>query len=821
MPKAYDESTIQTMDSLSYIRHRMGLFLDSKDVAADTQILKELIDNSCDESLDPKKTYEIKIVFFTKDNKTYQAVVVDHGRGVPLRKLKDVYTSTQTSGKFHYDYGGATTGSYGLGSKVTVALSTHFLAYSKRSDGFAYLKVRDRQVVDNKVLASPDKNEATIGTTTFYCPDPTGLPETHNYMTDPRGLAKTIDTLNFMTAIKPNTIFTVYKVNTLLDQAFFDKSPVDQWKYFRDVTGELIYKSPVGFSVEKYVMSRFNITCQKPEWSLHLQNAVRKEAQTLEYDIHLFVSDGKRKQTGLLGSVNTVLVQTAESYHFSVLREVLKKRLLPYLDETDAELVTYFNTTYDFPFYGHVVINFLGAEYVTQTKSYFKDPTFASLYKHDLNRLIDQSVPDEVWAHLYAAVADDINEKFLQANNRALKLNSGLKNIAYDMMNAACYTPCRSKDPNITEIFITEGNSAGDSVRAIRDPNTQAVFRMRGKPINALTASAADLKANKVYQDLVRLLGVSGRDQDLSRMNFHSIGLLADADPDGYHIISLLVGTLMKINPLILSSGRVFVINPPLYIISSKASNIFIRDANALLDIRASIYQQMVKLSWWFPHTRKIVQLGKNEYRDLVYFVRRYNTTLVNVSKRLMVEPVIIEKLINCLPYLEPGKIKTEAIRKHLEIRDVRYNETLNSLLLVFDGGMEKTVQLDRFRPEVEMNVLPMLEKFGWRYYVLIASSVHSGEIDERPVSFVMLGDLFDEIDKVFPIHRFKGLGEYSPEQLENTCVNRTTRSISTIRDLGDVQSIYNHLGVDTTYRKKLVQKQLRDLFSDCDETNQ
>lgn len=820
MSKAYDESTIQTMDSLSYIRHRMGLFLDSKDVAADTQILKELIDNSCDESLDPKKTYDIKIVIFTKDNKTYQAAVIDHGRGVPLRSLKDVYTSTQTSGKFHYDYGGATTGSYGLGSKVTVALSTHFLAYSKRADGFAYLKVKDRQIIDNKVLASPDKNESTIGTTAFYCPDPSGLPETKNFMTDPRGFAKTIDTLNFMSAIKPNTIFTVYKVNTLLDQTFFDKPALEQWKYFRDVKGELVYQSPAGFSVDQYVRDRFGITCQKPEWSLHLQNSVRKEAQTLDYDIHLYVSDGKRKQVGLLGSVNSVLIQTGESYHFSVLRDILRKRIVDYLDETDTELVTYFMMTYDFPFYGYVVVNFLGAEYVTQTKAFFKDPAFASLYKHDLNKLIDQSVPDEVWARLYAAIADDLNEKFLQANNRALKLNKGLKNITSDMLNPECYTPCRSKDPTKTEIFITEGNAAGNSVRAIRDPNTQAVFRMRGKPINALTASLADLKVNRVYQDLVRLIGVSPRDTDLSRMNFSRIGLLADADPDGYHIVALLIGTLMKINPLILRSGRVFVINPPLYIISSRGKNIFIRDANALMDIRSSIYQQMLKLKLWLPYKREVKQLNKNEYRDLVYFVKHYNDVLTNTSKHLMVEPDIIERLVDCLPYMEPGKIKTEAIRKHLDLQDVRYNDMLNSLLLVFDGGLEKTVQLDRFRPEVEMNILPMLEKIGWKHYTVIASSVMSGEIEERPVSFAMLGHLFDEIDKAFPITRFKGLGEYSDEQLESTCVNYTTRSAVTIRDLGDVQSIYNHLGVDTTYRKKLVQKQLRDLFSESEPDN-
>ena len=747
MAKEYDESSIRTMEPLEYIRHRMGLYLDSKDVSADTQILKELIDNSCDESLDQKKLYHIKVVIFTNDDKTYQAAVIDHGRGVPLKKLKDAYTNTQTSGKFFYDYGGATTGSYGLGSKVTVALSTHFLAYSKRADGFAYLKVRDQHVVDNKVLSPIDKDDSTTGTTAFYVPDPTVLPETRSYLSDPNGLAKTIDTLNFMAAIKPNTIFTVYKVNTLLDQAFFDKPPIVQWKYFRDVTGDLIYQSPSDFSVEKYVMARFGITCQKPEWSLHLQNSVRKEAQTLEYDIHLFVSDGKRKQTGLLGSVNTVLIQTSESYHFSVLREVLKKRIAPYLDDTDADLMAYFSTTYDFPFYGHVVISFLGAEYVTQTKSIFKDPAFASIYKHDLNKLIDQSVPDEVWGRLYAAIADDLNERFIQANNRALKLTAGLKNIAYDMSNPDCYTPCRSKDPTKTELFITEGNSAGNSVRKNRDANYQAVFRLRGKPINPLTASAAELKVNRVYQDLVRLIGVSPRDTDLSHMNFNRIGLLADADPDGYHIVALLIGTLMKINPRIIMSGRVFVVNPPLYIITNKSNNIFIRDANALLDIRSSIYQRMLKISAYYPYTKTFHQLNKNEYRDLVYFVRRYSAIMMNVSKHLNVEPLVIEKLIDCLPYMEPGNIKTEAIKKHLNLMDCRYNQTLNSLMLIFDGGVEKSVQLNRFKPEVETYVKPMLERFGWRHFVLIASSILSGEIDERPVSFMMLDDIFKLVE--------------------------------------------------------------------------
>ena len=141
----YNESSIKQMTQLEHMRSKYSMYVGAADLDADCQLLKELVDNVADEALDPNKIYEAKSVFFVGKGR-YQVAIVDHGRGIPCNKLKMIYTEAYTSGKYDTQaYGGVSTGTFGIGSKATVALSKRFVAITKRSDGFAGLTVENHQ----------------------------------------------------------------------------------------------------------------------------------------------------------------------------------------------------------------------------------------------------------------------------------------------------------------------------------------------------------------------------------------------------------------------------------------------------------------------------------------------------------------------------------------------------------------------------------------------------------------------------------------------------------------------------------------------------
>ena len=795
----YKSSDIKEFTFMEHTRRNVGMLMGKSNLNANIQCIKEYIDNAVDESIDPGKIYPIKIVIFKGEN-TYQIAVIDHGRGIPCDKLEVALTKPFTTGKSDSSAYAFSIGQYGIGSVASNAISEHFVAISKRLDGFAGLTLQRGNVIASEQYKPIDQIRETVGTIVLHQPDATILKSTDTFFTAD-GMSRLQDLIEYIGVFKSNTKFHVYLVNKLLPESWFKKSYFDMWNYLQKNIGDLIYETPLVVSVEDYVRSKFNIT-EEPIWGLEIKQQVTQPRMTA-CDISIHLTKHCDRQSGYIATVNDTQIKDKESSHLCVLFDKLKAKLRVYLDQGDDEMNTFFDRFYNLPIYGYIRAFYKGATYEGQTKHGFKDMDFEKIY----GAMIDEymtTIVDAVWEQMFTIINEDLLKKFAQFSNRSMNLSASSKNLAYDMNNEGCYVPARVTDPNITELFITEGDSAGDFVVQERNKHFQAVLKLRGKPINAYTASNEDLRANKVYQDLVKILGVGPRDTDLSRLRFARIGILADADPDGYHINDLVITALLKINPLILDSGRVFMANPPLYVMARKDKSLFLRDQKALTDARVKIYELFFALELYSDLTQNMCMLKGQQYRDFIYLVKRIGGIITRSANKLVIDPMVLEQLVHCVDYLSTFKLDCKRIKDMLRLDDCSYHPGANTLLLAVDG-IEISIPMQNLVREIRTYILPELEQVKWNLWDLLVTTKKTTDYERTPMTFMQFYRILQMTDEHYSVHRLKGLGECNGAQLRYTCLDPATRTFSTITSIGDVNRIYDMMGVETGPRKALV----------------
>lgn len=826
----YNDSTIVSMKFLEHVRAKSGMYaFQLNNIQGLTQQLKEIVDNSVDEALDKNRIYPIDITFFvSRDKSTYQCLIQDHGRGIPISKLVDCYTKEFTSGKYRGQYGGSSVGTFGIGSKASAALAKKFYAFTKRDDGFGYLEI-EKGVVKNSFTRKVriDKDSATIGTTVLLQPDDTMFTKISEmfkdkaYGSDKTGFEIYVSSLEFYNIFKANAVITVRCVEGLLKQSDLNRDPVDLWRYLTDLNNfktTECYKSDPSLTPRTYVMKKFGL--QNIQWELGtLTKDPVGEDDPLGFDIDVFICENSIcPDITYVGAVNGTPIAHPESSHILMLQDVIKDQLVENIEDVDAK--AFFEAKYKIPLSGCISVSWIGAEFIGQDKTRFENRQFADCYRQSLRRafkkLTDQNGPG-IWDRLWELIKENFTTEFAKFSKRSLGLNKNLKNITYDLDRKGSYFNCRSQDNQLTELFITEGDSAAGRVTNVRDANTQAVLKLSGKPINAIRSDRSKLDKNAVYRDLSRLIGVAPTDQNLDNMRFRDIIILTDADPDGKHIVSLVLGILYRINKLILANGRVKVANPPLYsLLDKKHGTVYLRDEAALRDARISSYKVLfdIDLSVDGGKTAKHlnntgnIRLNKHHdaFRDLCMMVEDIGNVLVQQADLLNIDYLVLEQLLHVADYLDENNVNTEQIKKKMMLDEVVWDKQNNVLVLV-DKSMEFRIPLTRLQETIRAKILPKYEAAHWKNVNLFVTTKYSDLYQGQPCTYAMLYKIFKDVDRIYDIRRFKGLGEMSAEALKKTCVDKNTRCFYTIRDIGDVDYIFKMLDVDTDARKKLINR--------------
>lgn len=561
--KEYDASQIQVLEGLEAVRKRPGMYIGSTSSQGLHHLVWEIIDNGIDEAL-AGFADEINVTV-EEDN---SITVKDNGRGIPVDiqkktgrpALETVFTVLHAGGKFGGGGYKVSGGLHGVGASVVNALSTNLDVKVMREDDenvygmdFKLGKVATSMTVVGKC---PRHEHGTI---VHFKPDPDIFTETTTY--DINVLTKRIRELAFLNKGLKITIDDKRQEEPTHEE-FHYAGGIKHYIEFLNKGKEVIFPEPI------YVEGEQNgITV---EVALQYTNDFHSNLLSFTNNIHTY--EGGTHESGF----KTALTRVINDYG----------RKSGLIKENDANLS------------GEDVREGLTA--VVSVKH--PNPQFEGQTKTKLGNSDARKVTDKLFSETFnkfmlenPTVAKQIVEKGLLAAKARIAAKRARevtrKKNGLEISNLpGKLADNTSKDPEISELFIVEGDSAGGSAKQGRSRLTQAILPIRGKILNVEKATIDRILANEEIRSLFTALGTGfGEEFDVSKANYHKLIIMTDADVDGAHIRTLLLTLIYRFMKPMLDAGYVYIAQPPLYQVRQGKMIKYIDSDEELNDVLGSL----------------------------------------------------------------------------------------------------------------------------------------------------------------------------------------------------------------------------------------
>ncbi|MEG2834206.1 MAG: DNA gyrase subunit B, partial [Ruthenibacterium sp.] len=535
----YDGSQIQVLEGLEAVRKRPGMYIGSTGPRGLHHLVYEIVDNAIDEALAGFCDHiEVKI----KEDNIIE--VIDNGRGIPvdiqpklgIPAVTVVFTILHAGGKFGGDNSGykVAGGLHGVGASVVNALS-EWLTVVVRKDGFAYEQSFKRGVADGPLKKLGATSEPT-GTTVNFKPDFEIFEELHyDYDT----LLTRLREEAFLNAGVRITLTDARAESAQQESMCYEggiRSFVDYIHQKRQM--EVLHPSVI------YLKGKLNDSIA--EVAMQYNNSYNE--LMLSFANNVNTPDGGTHEEGFKSAMTRVFNDFG--------------REKGYLKDKDENL-----SGSDVREGLTVIIS------VKLTDAQFEGQTKAKLGNTEVRGLVSGMVYDKLkeFFEENPGVAKAIFEKATQAARareaakRARELVRRKSALETSRMPGKL-ADCREKDPSKTEIYIVEGDSAGGSAKMGRDSNIQAILPLWGKMLNVEKARIDKVYGNEKMTPVVTALGCGlGEDFDISRLRYHKVFIMADADVDGSHICTLLLTFFFRFMRPLIDGGHVYIAQPPLF----------------------------------------------------------------------------------------------------------------------------------------------------------------------------------------------------------------------------------------------------------------
>ena len=509
----YDENAIKTLSSLEHIRHRPGMYIGKLGDGTHENdgvyvLIKEVIDNSVDEFI---MGCGRRIDVTLREN---FVKIRDYGRGIPLEKLVDCVSQINTGAKYNSEVFQFSVGLNGVGTKAVNALSEHFTAVSVR-DGKYKKAVFEKGILKEE---SEGSTEERNGTMIEFVPDATLFPK---YVIKQEYVERRLwmyAYLNSGLSLYLNGQARYYSKNGLKDLIDTEVTGESLYEivHYKDKTLEFAFTHTAVFGEKYYSFVNGQYT---NDGGTHL-SAFKEGLLRAVNEFSGKDYDGKDLRDGIVGTIAIKLQDP-----------VFESQTKNKLGNTDIK--------------GWIV-------------GTVKQAVVDYLHRHlDEAELLLEKVRknEEVRKEIQS-----VQKKTKEMSKRMSLRNSKLKDCKYHFGD-------RSKFGDSTMIFLTEGDSAGGSMVQSRDPNTQAVFSLKGKPFNCYGK-----KIETVYnvEELFYIMKTLDIEEDIDNLRYAKVVIATDADVDGLHIRNLLITFFLTYFEPLIQTGHLYILETPLFRVRNK-----------------------------------------------------------------------------------------------------------------------------------------------------------------------------------------------------------------------------------------------------------
>ena len=533
----YDASQIQVLKGLDAVRKRPGMYIGSTSAQGLHHLVWEIVDNGIDEAL-AGFCDEINVVV----NPDNSITVKDNGRGIPVDTQKEtgksaletVFTVLHAGGKFGGGGYKVSGGLHGVGASVVNALSTELDVKVARQGKRYYMDFDHGHVKSAMKIIEEGLPETEHGTTVHFKPDPEIFRETTTY-----NIKTLTDRLRELAFLNKGLKITIED----LRQADHERKEFHYEGGIRHYVEYLNEDQNVLFDPPVYVEGKENdITV---EVSLQYTDSYRSNLLTFTNNIHTY--EGGTHETGFKMALTRVINDYGHKAGILKSNETLSG------DDVREGLTAVVSIKHPDPqFEGQTKTKLGNSDARTATDHVFAATFNRFLLEHpDEARQIIEKGQLASKARVAAKRAREVTRK---------KSGLEISNLPGKLADNT------SKDPEISELFIVEGDSAGGSAKQGRSRLTQAILPIRGKILNVEKATLDRVLANDEIRSLFTALGTGfGDDFDITKANYHKLIIMTDADVDGAHIRTLLLTLFYRFMKPMITHGYVYIAQPPLY----------------------------------------------------------------------------------------------------------------------------------------------------------------------------------------------------------------------------------------------------------------
>ena len=756
----YNADSITILEGLAAVRKRPAMYIGSTDGRGLHHLVYEVVDNSIDEAM---AGYCNKIT--VRLHVDGSCSVSDNGRGIPVDihpkegvpAVQVVMTKLHAGGKFDNDSYKVSGGLHGVGVSCVNALSEH-LEVTIRRNGHRYSQKYSRGVPQEELQVLGESQNH--GTTVRFFPDD-----------------EIFETLVFSYETIRKRLEELAYLNKGLEIEFTDERSSEQelfrfdggiHEFVKDLNqGEAPVHAIIdGYGESSGVMAEFSLQ----------YNAGYKE------NVLTFANNIRTKEGGThLAGFKTALTRAINNYlKNSELNKKLKMTLSG--DDVREGLTAVVSVKLPNPQFEGQTKTKLGNSEVAGLVGgivYDRLVTFFEENPKDIKLIIEKAV-DAARARDAARKAKDLVRRKGALSDNALP---------------GKLADCQSKDPADSELYIVEGDSAGGSAKQGRDPSTQAILPLRGKILNVERTRFDKMLANKEIKALITAMGagigmIGGEsDIDLTKLRYHTIAIMTDADVDGAHIRTLLLTFFFRQYRELIEQGYLYIAQPPLYRAHSSKFEKFIKDdteLNIFLLDRVSREVSIEAESGKVYSGESVIRLAK----DIAFLrARLRDAEISGIDGALYMSFITTKAMLDANLFIEEGAnmaafaegLGGRGFSMRIETEETEL-EQLRRIVFEDKNGRRTRLAPDFFNSRMYKQSWQAWEDLrvetGGEAFALVRKE------DRTAVEgvFEMEKALLEEARKGINIQRYKGLGEMNPEQLWVTTMNPENRVLLQVK---------------------------------------